>query len=127
MPKSWVPLELPSVSGVMKSEARRKGAYFGLDGGFGGKSAGGGIAPADLAPYGQAGLSVALAIPPERLRRRAAEANPFDEMLLMPAEAARRLRKAVEQLSSLPHEDGPACREAEVRSWGDVRAVVLEC
>lgn len=88
---------------------------LGAAAGAGKASGGGGIAPGDLAPYGEAGLSVALSVPPERLRRRAAEANPFDERLLVPAEAARKLREAVAQLSSLADEVGPAGREAEVR------------
>lgn len=74
-----------------------------------------GLSPTDLAPYGEAGLSSSLSVAPHRLQRLAAEANPFDERLLVPADAVRRLGEAVFQLSNLPDEGGPAGREAEVR------------
>lgn len=115
LPKSWEPLVLPPVSSVVKPVESTTVVSSGLGATSAGKTGGGGIAPGDLAPYGEAGLSVALSAPPERLRRRVAEANPFDERLLVPAEAARKLREAVTQLSSLANEVGPAGREAEVR------------
>lgn len=73
------------------------------------------MAPVDLAPYGEAGLSIALSEPPERLKQRLAEANPFDERLQVPADAARRLGESLLQLSSLPDDGGSAGMLAEVR------------
>lgn len=117
LPKSWEPLALPSISGIVKpTESTTVGASPGLGGGVANRAgSGGGIAPADLVPYGEAGLPVALSVPPERLRRQAAEANPFDERLLIPAAAVRALGEAVAQLSNLADDVGPAGREAEVR------------
>lgn len=74
----------------------------------------GGVSAADLAPYGEAELSTALTVPPERLQRSAAEADPFDDRLLVPADAARRVREAVARLVNLADEGGLAGREAEV-------------
>lgn len=73
-----------------------------------------GVSPADLAPYGEAELSTALTVPPERLQRSAAETNPFDDRFLVPVDAARRVREAVARLVSLADESGPAGRILEV-------------
>lgn len=85
------------------------------DRGLSRSSAVGGVSPEDLAPYGEADLSVALTCAPERLRCVAAEANPFDERFLMPEETARRMGEAVTRLVSLSHAGGVAEREEEVR------------
>lgn len=79
-----------------------------------GDGSAGGFSAAHLAPYGEAELSAALTVPPERLRRSAAEADPFDDRLLVPADAARGVREALARLVSLVDERGPAGRDAEV-------------
>lgn len=72
------------------------------------------MSPADLAPYGEAELSTALTVPPERLQRAAAEANPFDDRFLVPTDAARGVKEAVARLVSLADESGPVGRNLEV-------------
>lgn len=112
LPRSWTPLGLPSVE---TSAAAAAGGVGGAETGAGAGDKGGGVSPADLAPYGEAELSVALSVAPGRLQRFAAEANPFDDRLLVPASAANRVREAVELLVSLADDEGPAGRDAEVR------------
>lgn len=73
-----------------------------------------GVSAADLGPYGEADLSIALTTPPERLQRLAAEADPFDDRFLVPVGAARRVREAVARLVSLAHARGPEGRTLEV-------------
>lgn len=111
LPRSWTPLGLPSI----ETSATAAGEVSGAEAGAGGvKGKGGGVSPADLAPYGEAELSVALSVAPERLQRFAAEANPFDDRLLVPASAASRVREAVALLVSLVDDGDPTGRDAEV-------------
>ncbi|CAM9842133.1 unnamed protein product, partial [Ectocarpus sp. 12 AP-2014] len=70
LPKAWAPLALPAAAATA--------AVVGQGG-----TTGDGVSPADLAPYGEADLSTALTVPPERLQRSAAEANPFDDRFLV--------------------------------------------
>lgn len=108
-PKAWAPLALPSVEtavGATAAATTAAGADVKVDGG---------VSAADLAPYGEADLSMALTVPPERLQRSAAEANPFDDRFLVPVGAARSVREAVARLVSLANESGPEGRVLEVR------------
>lgn len=107
-PKAWAPLALPSTETTAAATAAAATASGAADVTVDGVSA------ADLAPYGEADLSMALTVPPERLQRSAAEANPFDDRFLVPVGAARRVKEAVARLVSLADESGPEGRILEV-------------
>lgn len=112
-PTAWTPLALPSVETKTAAAAAAVAAVAAAAAGAGiGKP--GGVSAADLAPYGEAELSTALTVPPERLQRAAAEANPFDDRLLVPADSARRVREVVTRLVSLVDEVESAGNDAEV-------------
>lgn len=109
-PKAWALLALPSVEKALGATAGATAAGAGP----GADVTVDGVSAADLAPYGEADLSMALTAPPERLRRLAAEADPFDDRFLVPVGVARRVREAVARLVSLADASGPEGRILEV-------------
>ena len=106
-PKAWALLALPSVEKAL-------GATAGATVAGGGDVTVDGVSAADLAPYGEADLLMALTAQPERLQRLAGEANPFNDRFLVPVGAARRVREAVTRLVSLGDASGPEGRTLEV-------------
>lgn len=119
-------MALPSVettteAAVAAAAAAATVAASGVGAGGAGGGKPGGMSLADLAPYGEAELSTALTVPPERLQRSAAEADPFDDRFLVRADAARRVGEAVERLVGLADEGGSAEGEdSEVRGVSTV-------
>ncbi|CBN76697.1 expressed unknown protein [Ectocarpus siliculosus] len=114
LPKAWAPLALPAAAATAAAVGQ-------------GGTTGDGVSPADLAPYGEAELSTALTVPPERLQRSAAEANPFDDRFLVPADAARGVKEAVARLVSLADESGPAGRNLECEALDAAADCVEAC
>ncbi|CAM9372167.1 unnamed protein product, partial [Ectocarpus fasciculatus] len=116
LPKAWAPLALPAAAAATAAAAVGQGG-----------TTGDGVSPADLAPYGEAELSTALTVPPERLQRSAAEANPFDDRFLVPTDAARGVKEAVARLVSLADESGPAGRNLECEALEAAADCVEAC